>query len=809
MIYIISLPTREDRREKMKRRMAFHGFVASMEYEFVDAFTPESPEVLRLGQGSNLELTRLNPELKCSIGREYACFASHLEALRRIIETGKSGIVIEDDALLRVGIKDFLTVNDPIWISQNIPLVMLYVEPNSQAEGIYDINMNWGAVGYWISNTYAIEAYDKYHRQFSTLSGFRTSECITIYSKGKYCIPQQLLEDPINLSNLRDTTSDSNAKNFHMKIDTYLNWYDYTASEGDNYTNLFNAYMSSLKGDDIYHFLTIVKPDELDVDQKYFYYTLASSCEKFLDYNPRIVKDLDLFYRTNMDHFWWNRYVDPFTDPIGNPDIIKKHLAIADKVGFAINGRNDDYLKLLKWYIDFYRGKDKYIPDINVNNLRTNEKVFYYDLVIINGWTVNKELGRKACGELLKLNISINDVHALNYFNENMKWYVEDSGKKRILIIADSILDYNPDSINTGIFGSEEAVIYMADILSKRYQVDVYNRRYTPNIYTLEFNNPRYMNAVTDIKYDIGILWRSYADIRGLCKKVYSWHHDMTCFPNELIEKVDGMFLLSNFQKEHYSKNLILKNPLICGNGLVPAQFSKPRTCTNKYSFVYTSCYDRGLIHLLKMWPEIKEKFPSATLDLCYGWTLWTATDDERADLKETFECVKHLDVTDHEMVGHYELIDIMLRSSIWAYPCRFLETFCITAIKMQACGVVPVVVNIGALKETVAHGHIVGSIDSYKKCLFNALENIDYWTDARRDAIRRDTISKWGWENVARVWESEFDKPDVASDTSPVVASDTSPVVASDTSPVVASDTSPVVASDTSPVVASGTTTI
>ena len=37
----------------------------------------------------------------------------------------------------------------------------------------------------------------------------------------------------------------------------------------------------------------------------------------------------------------------------------------------------------------------------------------------------------------------------------------------------------------------------------------------------------------------------------------------------------------------------------------------------------HQSSADRGLEHLLKLWPRIVEKFPDATLDHCYGFEVF------------------------------------------------------------------------------------------------------------------------------------------------------------------------------------------
>jgi hypothetical protein len=41
------------------------------------------------------------------------------------------------------------------------------------------------------------------------------------------------------------------------------------------------------------------------------------------------------------------------------------------------------------------------------------------------------------------------------------------------------------------------------------------------------------------------------------------------------------------------------------------------------FKMLYASSPDRGLEHLLRMWPQIKEKIPGAELHFCYGWNMF------------------------------------------------------------------------------------------------------------------------------------------------------------------------------------------
>jgi GR25 family glycosyltransferase involved in LPS biosynthesis len=245
-IYIISLPNRIERRKKMANRLA--GCGPEFRFEFVDALCPEDPEVLRLTDGMDPNHSDLQKELKCTIGRESACFASHLKCLKRIIDSDTDGIVLEDDALLH---KDFKTIfadnlfkNETlVMLSSEVIMNEAYVYP-----GLHPIQNSWTTTAYWISLEYAKEAYNRYNQPFRNFSGRRTSECITMNSRGKLILPQMCLPDPLNLSSLRDTRFDTQLVDYNKRFDKILCLEDYIQNETSEYKIVFKKYFDSING---------------------------------------------------------------------------------------------------------------------------------------------------------------------------------------------------------------------------------------------------------------------------------------------------------------------------------------------------------------------------------------------------------------------------------------------------------------------------------------------------------------------------------------------------------------------------------
>lgn len=324
--------------------------------------------------------------------------------------------------------------------------------------------------------------------------------------------------------------------------------------------------------------------------------------------------------------------------------------------------------------------------------------------------------------------------------------------------------EWDPEIIHKGVPGSEEAVIYASmELVSRDFNVTVFMN--TPKNSKWNNTNPRWLKEddfySSNKNFDILILWRRFDFIRvkHRTKKLYLWPHDIFRF-NFSIEGLDGILSLSN-----YHTRQINFNKVIAGNGVLLKQFSNPINYKNPYSMGYYSNYSRGLEILLNIWPEIKENFPEATLDICYGRNSWNTISDEKLkSIIEKIELYKDKGITEHGMISQIKLAEIMQNNSIWAYPCISEETFCITAVKAQLAGCIPVTTRISALNETV---HIEAPsiniikdnsyIDVYKKLLLETLKRAGE-TDTRNERLKYIEFAKqFSWVNVINKWINFF----------------------------------------------------
>jgi glycosyltransferase involved in cell wall biosynthesis len=328
--------------------------------------------------------------------------------------------------------------------------------------------------------------------------------------------------------------------------------------------------------------------------------------------------------------------------------------------------------------------------------------------------------------------------------------------------------DWGPDSLVTGCGGSEEAIIHLTKRWAKMgYDVTVFNnctkeedrdgvkwRRY-------EHFNPR-------DAFNILISWRNNAFLDPkIAEKRFIDLHDMprlSSFPADSLKDVT-MMVKSQYHREQFP-NLKDDNFAIIPNGLDENQFPKDREKLNN-NLVWTSSYDRGLKELLEMWPKIKSEVPTATLDVYYGFGLLDSSPAGKnkgyANWRANMEAMLTQEgVTHHGRVGTEEIAKAYLKADIWAYPTEFPEISCITAMKAQVAGAIPVVTDFAALPETIKEGVIIeGDINDEKVSTKFVEELIGLMKDDKRKEEIRSKLGNhdFSWDTVAAQWDEEFKK--------------------------------------------------
>ena len=350
---------------------------------------------------------------------------------------------------------------------------------------------------------------------------------------------------------------------------------------------------------------------------------------------------------------------------------------------------------------------------------------------------------------------------------------------------------WGPEDLESGLGGSEEAVVYLSRELSRLgLWVEVYAQ---PHKAEMDDHGVVWAHhSAWEDRPGVFIQWRNVdrvleaesADAR------YVWLHDVIVqpgvFTDRLKARVDGVFCLSRFHARPLVDHGWGDKVIQTTNGLPPDVLLKSVQANDlrrRHSFAYYSSPDRGLDKVLECWRDIRYAIPDATLDIFYGFTPFFLKAMERVPrlraLKEKIEGqladLQSVGVTWRGMVGHEELHKSMQETDLWLYPTAWPETSAITAMKCMALGCYPVTSGYpdSGMVETIGPwdlGPSPGLPDPY-----GDPEQLETWKNRVIDVAKmpeaerpfsRSEMSTWAsqhydWSKVARTWKSIF--PEVA----------------------------------------------
>lgn len=357
--------------------------------------------------------------------------------------------------------------------------------------------------------------------------------------------------------------------------------------------------------------------------------------------------------------------------------------------------------------------------------------------------------------------------------------------KPVLCIVTDgNYFPWNGNTAHTkGLGGSETSAVRFGEEMSKRgYKVFIFCKCKDDNIDLQgRVNNVTYKSIenypefVSKYNIDICIILRyniylplSY---HKNVNKIYLWLQDITPCNNILIinEQVKGILCLTKWHAERFAmlfpwvnKDIILTTT----NAIDLEDFKHPTIVP--YKFIYSSFPNRGLIHLLKMFPSIVKKYPQAHLDIFCNLEL-TDVYKRMGELDKIQEIKKLIQeqqehVTNHGWVAKPTLREYFLQADIWLYTCDFEETSCITALEACASKTIPICTNLAALNEnTGPSGILIPGNPSSKGWWSIALNELDLlFQDKDRQESIRESNFEWikkykTYSKVADKWTKLF----------------------------------------------------
>jgi glycosyltransferase involved in cell wall biosynthesis len=344
--------------------------------------------------------------------------------------------------------------------------------------------------------------------------------------------------------------------------------------------------------------------------------------------------------------------------------------------------------------------------------------------------------------------------------------------------------DWSPLSLNKGIGGSEEAIIYLSQELVKLgYQITIFNRcgdmegEYGGVVYrSVDKFNPQDSFNV----FIFHRAWLQPMQMKVKAKKTAVWMHDNPqLFPPieesqrlDFLSSFDKLFILSKFHKSLLPDWIPENKIFLTTNGINLEDFNLAGIIRNPTRLISISDYTRGIENLLAQWDQVLKEVPNVELHIFYGWqgidalinspyiNKFPQLPDKKKRLLQLFD---QKNVYEHGRIGHKQLIEELFKSGIWVYPCHTdVEIFCISAWKAQAAGCVPVVTTCAGLDETVKSGvRIQGPAgneqtnNAFIEGVIDLLINSDKQESLRQEAFALK--DSFGWDKVAQQWHQEF----------------------------------------------------
>lgn len=341
---------------------------------------------------------------------------------------------------------------------------------------------------------------------------------------------------------------------------------------------------------------------------------------------------------------------------------------------------------------------------------------------------------------------------------------------KILCIVANSNSEWpdwsGKDILTSGVGGSETWVIEMARNVPYGTRVIVFCRCKEPEIFENVGYNPIHMfhdfisNNIVD--YCIISRYTEYVPVAlmGHALSVSIIFHDFlgmeTVIP--IHKKLEHIFCLTDYHSNYIKNKLPQFNSII--KTLNYGVSDKVKYGTKiKNSFIYSSYPNRGLVILLKMWPRIRRKFPDSVLNIyCDIDGKWVneVIPQEMKEIKTLLKINKG--IIYHGWVSKDTLSKAWETAEYWLYPCKFEETFCLTALEAAASKTLAITNNLAALSETVGDRGLVVHGNPFEQEWQDAVISklFEYMNGSQSPDELVETNYKWSqtltWKNQAKV---------------------------------------------------------
>ena len=235
----------------------------------------------------------------------------------------------------------------------------------------------------------------------------------------------------------------------------------------------------------------------------------------------------------------------------------------------------------------------------------------------------------------------------------------------------------------------------------------------------------------------------------------------------DFIEKIDFIVFNSNwnYEKFVYQFKVPGKKSVVIKNAIEKIKIhTKPN---DKINLIYHTTPWRGLASLLKVFKKLN--LANVELNICSSTKIYGKKFDDVLGKKyeNIFnECKNTKNVNYFGFVNNKEIINLLQKMHIFAYPSIWPETSCVSAIESMASGCEVVTTNLGALYETcapfgtfVSFGEDLDDLENrYAKVLSNSIKN--FWSDSNQKKLKLQSEvinNEYSWDKRKIEWQEFF----------------------------------------------------
>lgn len=317
-----------------------------------------------------------------------------------------------------------------------------------------------------------------------------------------------------------------------------------------------------------------------------------------------------------------------------------------------------------------------------------------------------------------------------------------------------------------GVGGAELALLSWAEIMSIRgHEIHIYNDP-IPNQLDIHYQSHPglqfhpFHSFDSLQKRDALITFRGPTDITnfGLVDKKIGWSCDQFTVGDYInwYQQMDEIILISEFHKADHIRrygDIVNQKGHVLDLGVRTWEYDNSVEKI-PYQFIFCSVPDRGLNEIAYLWPQIKTKYPEATLIITSDYTLWGSPEPLNLQYRMKFVGMEGVKFVGN--VSRSELVKYQLESEVQLYPCNYDENFCIATAECQVAGCYCITTNKGALETTNFLGKKVETND-FEGMLRLVDDYFVYPTETRHllsRLINQKATERFAWENIANEWE-------------------------------------------------------